>query len=265
MSENDLNKGVGKPLIVAGLGDVRDQLDRCFVPLGLTWVSVFAGRKYVGEVNGRSCTITIAMRTRNKYITSDISYRKFTGLWLDISVETPVMSRMMMAQPRGWARRLSAFVQRRRGQSVVENVPNLVENFMAFAHDPAWGEMFLADTAVQSHLILLMNHPTLPPGAAVYLSPTGSGTPGKWMWTTPAMPSDFTPEAAQQWVDAIGHLAALAEKSPPMTAVQPSWLERQNPTVSAFLIAAVFLFGIPFLLFACCALPAFLLVLLNAQ
>ena len=30
MSENDLNKGVGKPLIVAGLGDMRDQLDRCF-------------------------------------------------------------------------------------------------------------------------------------------------------------------------------------------------------------------------------------------
>ena len=259
MSENDLNKGVGQPLILAGLGDVRDQLDRCFLPLGLAQDSMFAGRKYVGEINGRSITVTIAMRTRNKYITSDISYRKFTGLWMDISVATPVMSRLMLAQPKGFARRFSAFVQGLRGQKPVEHAPNLVENFMAFAHDPAWGEMFLANTAVQSHLILLMNHPTLPPGAAVYL------TPGKWMWTTPAMPSDFTPEAAQQWIQATGHLAALAEQTPPMTAVQPSWLERQNPTVSAFLIASVFLFGIPLLLFACCLLPALLLLFINMR
>ena len=259
MSEDDLNKGVGKPLIVAGLGDVRDQLDRCFLPLGLELDAMFAGRKYVGEIYGRSTTITIALRTRNKYVTSDISYRKFTGLWMDISVETPVMSRLMMAQPRGWARRFSAFVQRWRGQRPVENAPNLVENFIAFAHDPAWGETFLMDTAVQSHLILLMNHPTLPPGAATFLSP------GKWQWTTPAMPSDFTPEEARQWVNALGHLAAAAEKTPPMTAVQPSWLERQNPKTSAFVVAIAFLFGIPFLLFMCCMLPALMLVFLNAR
>ena len=259
MSEDDLNKGVSKPLIVAGLGDVRDQLDRCFLPLGLELDSMFAGRKYVGEVNGRSSTITIAARTRNQYIGSSIRYRKFTGLWMDISVETPVMSRLMLAQPRGWARRFSAFVQRLRGNRPIETVPNLVENIIAFAHDPAWGETFLADTAVQSHLILLMNHPTLPPGAATFLSP------GKWQWTTPAMPSDFTPEAARQWVNALGHLAAAAEKTPPMTAVQPSWLERQNPKTSAFVVAIAFLFGIPFLLFMCCMLPALILVFLNAR
>ena len=112
MSENDLNKGVGKPLIVAGLGDVRDQLDRCFLRLGLELDPIFAGRKYVGEVNGRSTTITIAMRTRNKYVTGSISYRKFTGLWMDISVETPVMSRLMLGQPRGLARRVVRFMQR---------------------------------------------------------------------------------------------------------------------------------------------------------
>lgn len=258
MSEIDLNNGVGKPLIVAGLGDVRDQLDRCFLPMGLKLDSMFAGRKYMGEVNGRSTTITIALRTRNQYITDDISYRKFTGLWMDISVATPVMSRLMMAQPRGWARRFSAFVQRLRGQRPVENAPNLVENFMAAAHDPAWGEMFLADSAVQSHLILLMNHPTLPPGAAVYL------TPGKWMWTTPAMPTDFTPEAARQWVYALGHLAAAAEQAPPLTAVPPSWLERQNPRTVGFLVAAVLLFGIPFLMFVCCMVPAFILILTTS-
>ena len=259
MRENDLNKGVGKPLIVAGLGDVGVQLDNCFLPLGLVQESGLGTRKYVVALNGRSATISIAARSRTQYITSDIRYRKFTGLWLDISVETPVMSRLMLGQPRGWARRFSAFVQRWRGQQPIENAPNLTENFIAFAHDPAWGETFLADTAVQSHLILLMNNATLPPGAAVYL------TPGKWMWTTPAMPSDFTPEAAQQWVYALGHLAAAAEQSPPMTAVQPSWLERQNPTVAAFLIAAVFLFGLPFMLFICCLLPALIVVLTNVK
>ncbi len=265
MSENDLNKGVGKPLIVAGLGDVRDQMDRCFLPLGLALDSMFAGRQYVGEINGRSFTISIATRTRNQYITGEIRYRKFTGLWLDISVTTPVMSRLMLGQPKGIARRFSTFVQRMRGSKPIETVPNLVENIIAFAHDPAWGETFLADTAVQSHLIQLMNNATLPPGAAVFLSPGRSGSSGKWQWTTPAMPGDFTPEAAQQWISSLAHLAALAEQSPPMTVVQPSWLERQNPTTMAFVMAAAFLFGIPFLLFMCCMLPALMLFLLNAR
>ena len=79
------------------------------------------------------------------------------------------------------------------------------------------------------------------------------------------MPSDFTPEAAQQWVYALGHLAALAEQSPPLTAVQPSWLEKQNPTVAAFLIASIFLFGIPFLLFACCMVPALIVIFINGM
>ncbi len=77
------------------------------------------------------------------------------------------------------------------------------------------------------------------------------------------MPSDFTPEAAQQWVYALGHLAAQVEQSPPLTAVPPSWLERQNPTTAAFLIAGVLLFGIPFFLFVCCMVPAFALILIT--
>ncbi|WP_420629118.1 hypothetical protein [Candidatus Leptofilum sp.] len=269
MIENDLNKGVGKPLIVAGLGDVGAQLDRCFLPLGLQPGSLFGGRKYFGEINGRSYEISIATRTRNRYVTGSISYRKFTGLWLSISVTTPVMSRLMLGQPRGLARRFVGFMQRFWGNRPVENVPTLVENFIAFAHDPAWLEDFLADTAVQSHLILLMNNPTLPPGAAVSFSPgklnslDSEAYVGRWQWSTPAMPNDFTPEAARQWVSALAHLAALAEKSPPGTAVQPTWLEKQNPRTAAFLMVSIFLFGIPLLLAACCILPALILIIIS--
>lgn len=255
MSENDLNKGLGKPLIVAGLGDISAQLDRCFVPLGLQPESGFAVRKYLGEINGRSLTVTIALRSRNQYVGSSISYRKFTGLWMDISAATPVMSRLMLGQPKGMARRFVQYIQQLRGNKPVPHLSPEYDALVAFAHEPAWGERLLANTAVQSHITSLLHDPDLPPGAAVHLSP------GKWLWTTPARPNDFTPESAQRWAYSLGHLAAYAEQTPPMTAVQPSWLEQQSPRTTGFLLAAVLLFGIPFLLFVCCMIPAFALIL----
>jgi hypothetical protein len=66
-------------------------------------------------------------------------------------------------------------------------------------------------------------------------------------------------------VTSLGHLAALAEQSPPLTAVPPTWLERQNPRTTGFLLAAVLLFGIPFLLFTCCIVPAFILIFLSGK
>jgi hypothetical protein len=104
-----------------------------------------------------------------------------------------------------------------------------------------------------------MQNPDLPPGAAVFLAP------GKWQWTTPALPSSFTPEAGQSWLAQMAGLAVRAERTPPPTAVAPNWLERQNPTTVAFLIAIIFLFGTLFVLFACCMLPALTLILLNPQ
>lgn len=263
MSENDLNKGLGKPLIGAGLGNISAQLDSCFVPLGLQPESGFAVRKYVGEINGRSIAVTIAVRSRNQYVGSRISYRKFTGLWMDISAETPVMSRLMLGQPKGMARRFVQYVQQLRGNKPVPQLPAAYAALVAFAREPAWGETFLADTAVQNHITTLMHDPDLPPGAAVHLSPSGLDSPGKWIWTTPAMPNDFTPESAQRWVYSLAHLAAHAEQAPPMTAVQPSWLEQQSPRTTGFLVAAVLLFGVPFLLFLCCMVPAFMLIILT--
>ena len=268
MSENDLNKGVGRSLILAGLGDVGAQLDRCFLPLGLVLESGFSSRKYVGAVNGRFITVTIAPRTHNQYITGEIRYRKFAGLWMDISVTTPVMTRLMLGQPKGMARRFVAFVQQWRGNKPVPHLPAAYDELVAFAHDPAWGETFLRDTAVQNYLTTLLHDPNLPPGAAIHLSPgspTHLGSPGRWMWTTPALPDDFTPESAERWVTSLGHLAALAEQSPLLTAVPPTWLERQNPGTTAFLLTAVLLFGIPFLLFTCCMVPAFILIFLSGK
>ena len=135
MSANDPDKSLGKPLIAANLGGIGEQLDRCFLPLGLQPESMFGGWKYVGEINCRTFEISIATRTRNRYVSGEISYRKFAGLWLGASVTTPVMSRLMLGQPRGLARRFVGFMQRVWGNRPVERVPNLVENFIAFAHD----------------------------------------------------------------------------------------------------------------------------------
>lgn len=148
MSDNDLNKGVGKPLIVAGLGDISAQLDSCFVPLGLQPEAGFASRKYVGEINGRSITVTIAVRSRNRYVGSSVRYRQFTGLWMDISAATPVMTRLMLGQPKGFARRFVQYVQQLRDNKPVPHLPAAYDALVAFAREPAWGATFLADTAV---------------------------------------------------------------------------------------------------------------------
>ncbi len=142
MSENDLNKGLGKPLIVAGLGDISAQLDRCFVPLGLQPESGLASRKYVGAINGRFFTLTIAIRSRNQYVGGVFRYRKFTGLWLDISASTPVMSRLMVGQPKGFARSFVQYIQQMRGNKPVPHLPAAYAALVAFAREPAWGETF---------------------------------------------------------------------------------------------------------------------------
>jgi hypothetical protein len=259
MSQNDLDNSLGKPLFAAKLGDIGQLLDRCFLPLGLQQVAGVGTRQYSGEVNGRTINITIAARTRTQYLIGSIRYRKFTGLWLDMSVSTPLMSRLMLGQPSGWGRKVTEWMQRLYGNKPVTNLASTYEQFTVFAHEPAWAERFLADTAVQTHLSTLMQNPDLPPGAAVFLSP------GSWKWTTPAQPSSFTPEAVQTWLAQLTIIAKRSEQNPPGTAVQPSWLERQNATVRAFILAAAFLLGIPFLMFMCCVLPALTLILINAR
>ncbi len=259
MGKSDPDSSLGKPLITANLAGMGGQIAACFEPLGLQRESRMGSWKFNGEVNGRTVEVTVAVRTRNRYLSSSISYRKFTGLWMSVSVSTPVMSRLTVGQPGGLGRRVASFTQRLYGSKPVTNVPNLFENLFASAHDPVWAEAFLANLAVQKHLMALMQSPDLPTGAAVILGP------GKWQWSTPALPGDFTPEAAQRWIGSLASLAALSEQSPPMTAVQPNWLERQNSTVVSYVIAIAFLFGIPLMLFACCMVPALLLILLNSN
>lgn len=255
MSQNNLDNAVGKPLAAANLREMGVQIDNCFLPLGLQKESGIGIGKYTGELNGRSVTITIAMRTRSRYVGGTVRYRKFTGLWLDASVSTPIMSRLMLGQPTGAGRRFAEFVQRLYGNKPVVHLAPNYESFMVYAHDPSWAEIFLGDTAVQTQLITLMQNPNLPSGAAVFLSP------GSWKWSTPAMPESFTPEAAEVWLQQLVGLAARAEQNPPDTAVQPNWLERQSSTVRAVALAGLLLFGIPSLLFLCCILPILALII----
>lgn len=250
---------VGKPLIAANLGGIGEQIKACFAPLGLQRETGMGSWKFSGKVNGRTVKITIATRSRSQYITGSIRYRKFVGLWMDISISTPVMSRLTVSQPPGWIRGFVRFLQRLQGSTPVTNLGEAYTPFAVYAYDHPWAAQFLGQTAVQQQLIALLQNPNLPHGSAISLSP------GLWKWTTPAQPSSFTPEAAQSWLNQLAAIAALSEQTLPMTAVQPNWIERQNPTLVATIVALAFVFGIPLLLFTCCMLPALLLILLNTN
>jgi hypothetical protein len=251
-----VDEKIGKALIFAGLKEMATHLDTCFLPLGFEQTKGPGTRKYVGEYNGRSLTVTFAVRTRTRYITSDISYRRYTGTVMDFEQTTGIMSRLSVVKSKGALRGVSKFVQGLYKNKPVTDLPAPYDSFAVWAHDPDWGRHLLSDADV---ITALQNSVLAADGAtsAIILSP------GKWQQTRSVVPAALSADVVAEWLEAFTAVATLAEKNPPMQEVAPTWLERQNTTTAAFIVAAGFLFGIPFLLFVCCMLPALLIIFLG--
>ena len=248
---------IGKPLIRANLGSLRNQMDACFLPMGFTSESGLGTLKYVGEVNGRLVTFTFAVRTRNKYVTGNISYRRYQGVVMDITINTSVQTRLaILPKPRMLAS-AADFIHKLQNKKPVSGLSEAYAPFRVWADDPDWTLSYLERQDVQDAFrsILLAPEQTKTGGFMI--------GPGILRSTMSVVPDGITQEAAQRWLDQLVELTAVIEKNPPPTEVTPTWLERQKPQTAAFIIAIGLLFGIPALLFACCMLPVLILIVMN--
>lgn len=253
---------VGKALVRANLGGLRPQLDAAFAPLGFMAEKGMGSIKYTGEVNGqsgntRTVTATVAMRTRRKYVTDDISYRRYAGLVMDLTTDLTIPTRLNVApKPKTavWlARRLHGLY----GRQPVPDLEIVYDDFQAWATDPDWAYGFLSDSEMRTLLRTLLNGPVLTQPGTLVLGPV------RLTATLSIAPAELTQKRLAHMLTALVETADLAAKNPPLETASPNWLERQNPRTAAFIVAFGFLLGIPALLFACCMLPALLLLILN--
>ena len=247
---------IGKPLFAAGLKEVGQLLDACFLPLGFEQTKGVGTRQYVKEDNGRFLTAIFAVRTRNKYITGDISYKKYAGMSMDIEVSTSIKTRLSTMKSPGLEAKLVKFAQKLRKSYPVTDLPTPYDSCITWANDPEWGRQFLSTPAVIDAITPLLLAENLPV-TSLNLSPN------KWLYTRPVVPTAMSSQAVERWIEELTAVVILAEKNSPPNEVDPNWLEKQSSTTSTLIIAVGILFGIPFLLFVCCMLPAFILILLT--
>ncbi|MCA9928926.1 MAG: hypothetical protein KC419_10630 [Anaerolineales bacterium] len=251
------DENIGKPLIRAGLGSLRGRLDACFVPLGFKPESGVGTLKYVGEVNGRSIAATFAVHTRNQYVTGNIRYRKYQGLVMDLTADTSVQTRLaVLPKPRMLEGALN-FLHSLQKRKPVTEMDAAYEPFRAWADDPDWTRNYLSSRDVRDSLTAILFAPELTKTGSFMMGP------GTLRCTLGVVPNVLTSEAVLIWINRLVQIAVQTEKNPPPTEVTPTWLERQNSTTAAFVIVAAFLFGIPLLMFVCCALPVLTVLVLG--
>ncbi|KAA3663685.1 MAG: hypothetical protein DWQ04_09575 [Chloroflexi bacterium] len=107
--------------------------------------------KYVGEVNGRSITVNFAIRTRNRYVTANISYRNYQGLVMDITAKTSVQTRLaVLPQPRMLAG-LGNFIHKLQKKMPVLDLGEAYAPFRAWADDADWALSYLGSSERNFH------------------------------------------------------------------------------------------------------------------
>lgn len=252
---NDPN--IGKPLILADLKSIGARMHGALSALGLEKDSGFGYLKYVGEVNGRIFTVTAAPRTRNRYVTGDISYRQYQGLSLGVDVETPIKTWLLFFEKETKQQWLIRFLQRRQGNSEVADLSSFYDDYVVWAREPAWARRLLGNTAVTQ---AIREMDKVESQEMIQFAPNVC----RINVTNPSL--ELSEAQFSDWFDQLTTIVEAAEQNPPMEEAQLNWVGRQAEQGRLPLLIAAFLIGIPILLFACCILPtAFLLFTASPQ
>lgn len=87
-------------LAYARLRELRQVLDPCFAPIGFRSDPSTTGFVvYQGVLDGRAVTVRCSVNTRYRYISSGISYRRFAGISLEMTVATRLKTRLVVSLP----------------------------------------------------------------------------------------------------------------------------------------------------------------------
>ncbi|MEM8857178.1 MAG: hypothetical protein AAGD96_02595 [Chloroflexota bacterium] len=267
---------VDKPLIAIA-GDVRSELNtlkEICLSLGLEPTQAMGVLKFEGKVNGRQVTIVAGIRSRNRYVGGDISYRTYQGISLDIAVGSAAKTRLHLMPPHlAW---LNRFTMPRKGNKRLKNLKSMFDQFHVWAHDPEWATSYLSHPKVQA---IIKSYYFSADGKPIETSPFSQKllnaaipslvkvkrqttyflniSPEGFNLSIGNPPAPFTKEQFHGWLDQLFELAALAENPLPQEAKLTSFEQMPSQT-RALILACTYLFGGTFLLGACCAGPLFI-------
>lgn len=225
--------------------DLKKYLDTCLLPLGFTHEPRMGGENYVREDgNGRIIKAHCSMRRRTRYA-GEVRYSKYAGHTFEISVTTPVKTRFSIANPSGAIKAAAGGINRLFKSSPVQTT-GMLEQYEISATEPQWAEMFVQRTGVPEAVMALipLDQKVM---SGFRLTPVGC------FFTIRLHIQEITPEKTAVWLQNTLTLLDAAEANPPMTAVEPRWLERQSPAVAAATIIgglAAFFIGLGL----CCSL-----------
>lgn len=250
MTENpspDKNAQIGRPLAFSKVGGLAERMQACCEPLGLQNQNAFAGQTWSGEINGRFIKIHASIRRRTRYA-GEIRYSTYAGHTLEISTKTSIKTRLSLTELSGGLQKAASKTNKwMKTEQLSMNDP-AYEHLDKWASEPPWAESYLAKADVRDATQTLLPSGDSAPVAGLKLWPEN------WTYTQRLSIEAITPEAVEAWVKALLKLADLAEDSPPMNIVEPTWLERQSPMKAGLIIVGGIVGTTLFLSFCCTGL-----------
>ena len=239
---------------------LKEYLDDSFLPLGfersegdLGGLSNLSGANYIWEKDGRTIKVHCSRRSRARYI-GEIRTYKYVGHSLSFSMTTPVKTRLSVITGGGFSKAIMSLASNWNKHVQLTDLTR-IDHLDTWVIDEQWARDYFADTAVNNALN------TLIPPDNNYRSARFGFTPNKGDFLVQLNVREITPERIAGFFHALNTLMDAAEANPPMTEVEPSWMEQQSPKTVAAIWIGGFL-AIPILLLGMmCACMTTLLIL----
>lgn len=258
MSTTQISSAIGKPLAHVNLNAQTQRFIQVFSELGFRQVESGRCLKFEGHLNQRKTTVTIGARSRNKYMTSSISRRVFTGLMITVQMETDIETYLMISNAISGQSWLVRLLQMFNGNQRVSGVEQYIPGYHVFASEPEWAIKLLScQTSSSPFRNLLYKNDGNPTGNLVCLGPKVCN------FTPAAIPDDINVPVVRSWLEPLAGIADQIEQNRPANTAKLNWIGRQSKqgTLWLWIVSAIGCLSVILMVFVfCIAMLAFVLL-----
>ena len=211
--------------------------------LGFEKRSRFGSLIWQGSFQDRETTLTISRQSRTRY-QGQRRRRQHLGWRLRIEMDCRVMTRLFFVKSSVTRWRIVRWIYRLKKQSVIEDLPAVLEGFHVVARDAVWSRDLLSDQASMLHVAsLLTERSSEQLRGSVYFQPErlhyGSGL---------LQPSDIDAPWVESLLQRAAQIAESAEDLPgPKLRDKTTRLERlsrERPLIGGCLVLSVLVGGL---------------------
>ena len=200
----------GAPIVATLVKSHLDQATQIFTQSGFQQVPSRGYVKLTRVVDRRTVTASVAMRSKTKYITPNISRRVFVGLHVSLHIETIANTKLLFCHRETKQMWLIHFLHWWQKNRRLDTSGTMLEHFFVWAKHPKWAEQLLAQHAVRKALQALLTDENRSPAFNVL----------RWSdrfceFIPNEIPEDLTPRLVENWVQDVSSLAAATDKFPP--------------------------------------------------